>query len=234
VVPPAIADEDERRDLAPLTVALRPEDVQLYYQIALIGRRDLPLSSDPRVGFEMTLLRMLAFRRDGASEPPRAGGASQGPGASAGQAPAPSASRDSAQPHGAAGAAPRGPSGDWSALLDALPLQGGARQLAAHCTLQSRDGAVVRLKLDKGHEHLLTSQLQERLRTALEGHFAERVDLRIEIGSPEAETPARRDARLADERLQGAREALERDPNVAALQNELGASFVPDSIEPLR
>src|SRR5262245_1500692 len=68
VVPSAIPDEAERRELAPLIEALRPEDVQLYYQIALIGRRDLPLGSDPRVGFEMTLLRMLAFRPDGAAE----------------------------------------------------------------------------------------------------------------------------------------------------------------------
>ena len=42
--------------------ALAPEDVQLYYQTAIIGRRDLALAPEPRSGFEMTLLRMLAFR----------------------------------------------------------------------------------------------------------------------------------------------------------------------------
>jgi DNA polymerase III subunit gamma/tau len=41
---------------------LAPEDVQLFYQIAILGRRDLPLAPDPRAGFEMTLLRMIAFR----------------------------------------------------------------------------------------------------------------------------------------------------------------------------
>lgn len=41
---------------------LTPEDVQLYYQVALMGQRDLPFAPDPRSGFEMTLLRMLAFR----------------------------------------------------------------------------------------------------------------------------------------------------------------------------
>ena len=41
---------------------MSPEDVQLYYQIAITGRRDLHLAPDPRTGFEMTLLRMLAFR----------------------------------------------------------------------------------------------------------------------------------------------------------------------------
>jgi DNA polymerase-3 subunit gamma/tau len=47
-------------------------DVQLYYQIAITGRRDLPLAPDPRSGFEMTLLRMLAFRP--AESPPTDGG----------------------------------------------------------------------------------------------------------------------------------------------------------------
>mgnify|MGYP001134897164 CR=1 FL=1 len=44
--------------------ALSAEDIQLYYQIALHGRRDLPLAPDPRNGLEMVLLRMLAFRPD--------------------------------------------------------------------------------------------------------------------------------------------------------------------------
>ncbi len=46
------------------------EDVQLFYQIALHGRRDLPLAGDPRAGLEMTLLRMLAFKPQGVPQPP--------------------------------------------------------------------------------------------------------------------------------------------------------------------
>ena len=45
---------------------LRPEVVQLWYQMALGGRRDLHLAPSPRAGFEMTVLRMLAFRPAGA------------------------------------------------------------------------------------------------------------------------------------------------------------------------
>ena len=49
------------------------EDVQLFYQMALVGRRDLPLAADPRSGFEMTLLRMLAFKPAGVPELPTQG-----------------------------------------------------------------------------------------------------------------------------------------------------------------
>ena len=45
-----------------LATRLAPEDVQLYYQIATQGARELSLAPSPRIGFEMSLLRMLAFR----------------------------------------------------------------------------------------------------------------------------------------------------------------------------
>ena len=67
---------------------LKKEDVQLYYQIALNGRRDLYMAPDQKMGFEMTLIRMLAFRplQDAASP---ASGA--GPEAASGREPAPRA-----------------------------------------------------------------------------------------------------------------------------------------------
>lgn len=62
VVPAAIAPDDpERESLLALAQALRPEDVQLYYQIALTSRKDLALAPDEHAGFAMALLRMLAF-----------------------------------------------------------------------------------------------------------------------------------------------------------------------------
>ena len=59
VVPDAVQDDDSIKALAN---ELSKEEVQLFYQIALQGRRDLPLSPDPRSGFEMLLLRMMSFR----------------------------------------------------------------------------------------------------------------------------------------------------------------------------
>ena len=61
---PGAVDEnlEEREAILDLAGRMAPEDVQLYYQIGLIGRRDLQLSPDQRGGLEMVLLRMLAFR----------------------------------------------------------------------------------------------------------------------------------------------------------------------------
>lgn len=61
-VPQAVAqDEPERDALQALADAIAPQDVQLYYQIAIHGRKDLALAPDEHAGFNMTLLRMLAF-----------------------------------------------------------------------------------------------------------------------------------------------------------------------------
>ena len=69
--------QGDRERILDLAGKITAEDIQLYYQTGLIGRRDLPLAPDPRSGFEMVLLRMLAFRPDGvpcAPEQPLPGG----------------------------------------------------------------------------------------------------------------------------------------------------------------
>lgn len=68
LVPGAQAD-GEGIDAAAFAQRLRPEVVQLWYQMALSGRRDLHLAPSPRAGFEMAVLRMLAFRPAAAVPP---------------------------------------------------------------------------------------------------------------------------------------------------------------------
>ncbi|ODU41275.1 DNA polymerase III subunit gamma/tau [uncultured Aquimonas sp.] len=58
---PSAAVEDERLDLKSLAERVPAERVQLWYQMALQGRRELPMAPSERIGFEMALLRMLAF-----------------------------------------------------------------------------------------------------------------------------------------------------------------------------
>ena len=58
-VPP---DDPDRERIADLAARIAPADLQLFYQISLTGQQDLPLAPDPRAGFEMVLLRALAFR----------------------------------------------------------------------------------------------------------------------------------------------------------------------------
>ncbi|MDR6671520.1 DNA polymerase III subunit gamma/tau [Xanthomonas sp. 1678] len=74
LVPAAAVAGLDGLDPAPFAERLRPEIVQLWYQMALNGRRDLYLAPSPRAGFEMAVLRMLAFRPAGAAPLPAASG----------------------------------------------------------------------------------------------------------------------------------------------------------------
>lgn len=66
VMPEAIDNSlGDRQQIFDLAQAIAPEDIQLFYQTALLGRRDLSLSPDPKSGFEMVILRMLTFKPQG-------------------------------------------------------------------------------------------------------------------------------------------------------------------------
>ncbi|WP_067522036.1 DNA polymerase III subunit gamma/tau [Endozoicomonas ascidiicola] len=72
-VPDAVDNsQGDQEQILELASVMTAEDVQLYFQIGLVGKKDLPLAPDPRSGFEMALLRMLAFRPDGAPVAPKA------------------------------------------------------------------------------------------------------------------------------------------------------------------
>ncbi|MCE2573225.1 DNA polymerase III subunit gamma/tau [Motilimonas eburnea] len=61
MLPSTLNGLEDSESIRLLSEQLSPEQVQLFYQIALKGKQDLPLAPEPRIGLEMTLLRMLAF-----------------------------------------------------------------------------------------------------------------------------------------------------------------------------
>jgi DNA polymerase-3 subunit gamma/tau len=205
--------------LAALAARLPPEDIQLAYQFAILGRLDLEHAPDPRTGFEMTLLRILAFRpADAAVEPRRPAGRREIPAAGA-------AELQPAKP-------PAGAQGDWPALLARLELKGPARQLAGNCQLVARTGDHFRFLLDERAGSLHTRQLEDRFAQALRQLVGDAATLEIERGGA-GDTPARRAEQARDERLESARAALERDPNVQTLRERFGAVLQPESIKPV-
>jgi DNA polymerase-3 subunit gamma/tau len=220
-------DDLKEEEYAELAQSLPGEDVQLFYQVAILGRRDLNLAPDPRSGAEITLLRMLAFRPAEAS---REGGGGA-PGKSATKAVARPASERRTVKAGKADAAATWTDPDWTALVAQLGLGGAVRLLASNCTYIRREGNRIYLGLDPRSESLLTAKRKDELTASLSAHFGEKLAIEVEIGTDQGETPVQAETRLADERLEAARQSLEADPNVQALKNLFGAELKADTIE---
>lgn len=241
----SLGDADAVRKLADLVGA---EDLQLFYQIALIGRRDLPLAPDPRSGLEMVLLRMLAFRPSAMPGPALTSAVEQNAARNSAVAtPAASPSRTpSARPapveakhpaplsSPAPAAAPLSETSDeWGGIVAALGLRAAARELAVNCALVSRDDKRIVLALDPVHEQLAGNNVRQRLEQALQQHFNAPIKLDITITKPDAETPATRRARLQDERHQAAVQSIEDDAVVKNLRDVFNAEVRPDLIQPV-
>ena len=340
-VPDAIAaDEPERDSLFALAGQLRPEDVQLYYQIALHGRRDLALAPDEHAGFSMTMLRMLAFHpanspvvtapaasaAHGAPASAANLSASAAPGlsparallANIGQKPAssrpataavePSVTADP-EPEPAAvvvakqvvktqtasssstssldtppwdeapspspvssqlvvDALPEQVSdneeldsllaaeaayvdespewqpepapvaefdGDWGALIALLgPRMGTARMLAQNAVLKNWDGQRFELAMPESFRNFAGPDYQSKLRAVLGEHLRREVQISVSIETLDVETPAMRDARFKREQLAEARQIMQEDKVVQQLVNEMGASLLPETIQPVQ
>jgi DNA polymerase-3 subunit gamma/tau len=223
------------------------EALQLYYQIALTGQRDLPLAPDERSGFEMVMLRMLAFRPDtgaadgdGAASRPRAAAEPPARPAAGGAAAASAPPRDALAdrvaedpPAAHAGSLPAAEvesPADWHRFLPRLQLSGMAAQLASHVAVSAWDGSVLALDVDPACSGLIGTRAEQRLQDALSAAVGRPVTLRLHVRPPADETPARRAAREQQARLQRTAAQVAADPLVRAAQDAFDAELVPGSI----
>ena len=232
--------------LRALAAQIAPQDVQLWYQMAVTGRRDLPLAPTPRVGFEMCLLRMLAFApadaadSNASSAPVRttrdASGAVGSQTRSApdmrAQSVAPAAQAQRAEQQAArAGDAPT----SWAELIERAQLRGPAGQLAQQATLIAIEEQQLRLAMAPAHEHLVSPMLIEQIEGRLSEVLGRKLRVRFERASEsaQAQAPARQRERAESARQSAAEAAVQDDPFVRSLIETFDARVVPNSVRPV-
>jgi len=226
-VPDTLADDEvgDPAELRRFAELLPPEEVQLFYQIALLGRRDLPLTPDPRGGFEMTLLRMLCFR-PAAAEPASVRSPTI-------TAPVPTATPRSATTNAPRTAPPPAPvpapsaprASDWGALVAQLSLAGRPKQVALNSALAERRGDAFRLALEPGCAQMLNKDVEDRIQAALEQYIGRPVTLKIQVGAVVAATPAIQRQQQQVERQQAATAQTHQDPHVRDAQEMFDAKI---------
>ena len=243
----ALQDEEFDADsLSRLAKAISPEDVQLYYQIALNGRRDLAMAPEPRLGFEMTLLRMLAFRPDStavhgstngrtAAAGPVAGGPARNgaPAVAAPEAAAPAAATPDAGASDASGhQLTRIDAGNWSAVVEAASLSGMVRQFALNCVPAAFEHNLLVLKLDQATADRRTRPIEDKLAQGLSKYLGRDIRLTFETAQSILDTPARQRLLQEQDRTLRAAAAFEADPTVKGLRERFGADVDAASVKP--
>jgi DNA polymerase-3 subunit gamma/tau len=216
-----------------LAEQLTAEDAQLFYQIAIKGRAELGLAPDPRTGLEMTLLRMLAFRPATAD----AGNTSNPAPKPASQA-VPQAKKPQTQTAPPASAAPEAaPTGssDWLALANSLNLSGQARELARNVQLKSRSDDQWDFVIDSSLRFLGSDTCISRLSQAISEQVGHAVNVRlVDEKSPALQTAAAIEQQKVHDSMSEAEKAINDDPTIKSLKEQMGAKLVEDSIQPLQ
>jgi DNA polymerase-3 subunit gamma/tau len=231
VVPTAIDNEFDGQVLASLAKQISPEEIQLYYQIGLLGQKDLELAPDPRSGFEMVLLRMLAFRpvtieTINAAPPVARAVTAQPASVSTPSNPTPPPQAPPATPR------PAYTQGlDWASMVEAMALAGPTKQLANNCALHSIDDKTCTLLI--APNHLVTERGKDNLEKALQAYCETPLKLTIKVQATINDTPAEQQAKAKDERLQQAVQDIHADETVQALKTHFDARVIADSIEPI-
>lgn len=254
---PEIPDMSRYQSVQPFASVFLPETVQLLYQIALHGRRDMQWAPSPRAGFEMTCMRLLAFYPDDADNRKVVVKAQ----AAAPKAPAPKPVPKQATPaptpvtsepevveddfevaldvHPKMEPPPapvktstpvNGLPKSWDAIISDLQLKGMAATLASHCVVHDFNGHMLVCHLSPKHAPLFNKTVSDRIQTALGEYLKQDIKLEIKLLEVEAETPAQKQAAQDEAVFQANKSQIESDPVVQGLVDTFDAKIDDGSI----
>jgi len=238
---------------------LTAEDIQLYYQIALHGRRDLPLAPDQRNGLEMVLLRMLAFRPDDETKKATPKPAVKSTGytekkiapdnGSAGVEEKQVVAEASSVNEATTEVAKPAPivrstnlakiseaelsSTNWHEVVSSISTTGILNQLVEHSAFVSIDNSNLNLAIAPSHSAMLTSGREQQLQEMLSTYFEVPLKLNIEKAQVETETPAARSGRQQQERQSEAENSIINDDNVKNIMDAFNANVNIESVQPI-
>lgn len=204
-------------ELKPFADYFSAQDIQLFYQIAVNGRRDLPWVANQQLGLEMILLRMMAFIP---------------------------VDTDSREPVAERKIEPvvknkieatvilekKATAHSWADIAPNLGLSGLAMALASHCVLTSQEEHLIQLALAPQHAPLLNASSTQRLQDAVSTYFGRKINVKITLEETSEDTPALAQAQKKAQAQTQAEEGIKGDPQVQAMMANLGASIINDSI----
>lgn len=229
------------------------EDIQLHYQIALNGKQDVAASHDPRIAFEMLLLRMLVFSPQSASlsesisadnqtrKPTEISLSSFEKESIAEEKKKPSATDDSKGTldisdsirvisNSNAAITSQINAESWVKIVDELGITGITGNLLANCVIKSVDGNRLLLTLDENQSSLFSEEHQRRISQSLSRLLGETIEVEISSGSLTAQSPAQFKQLQREERISESLRAFENDQNVKDILRIFSAQLAHNNI----
>lgn len=226
-----------RQYLLPFTTTISKEEIQLFYEIVLLGQKDLMFAPSMRIGFEMSLLRIIAFRpqqtitRNSTEEMAATNDQTHLP---AHVATVKEKSEKKTLEKDTAKIVPPPFASDiiWEKLIKELALNGMGLLLAQNCIWLKKENAHIYLQVDPKQQALNTEMASSRIKAALTEYFKENITLHIEAGSSNLPTPASQLAQKQEATLDAVKKSLNEDKNFQTILEEFGATIIPGSIKP--
>ncbi len=208
--------------------SLSAENIQLYYQIALTGKKDITLAPSQQAGFEMLIVRMFCFT------PNKKTPVLQQPAKNQPMAEKPSStSSNTPQPVQAKNSSVEKTTLDnaiWNdTFLKALNLTGVAWALARHSALEKIENDTVFLLLEPNQKPLMQNGPIERISQALTAYFNKTIKLNIRVNETTNSLALQQEQR--EKNLQdSAKQQIKQDVNVQKIINSFDATVIEDSI----
>lgn len=225
---------ENKDDLVKLAKLLTPEDIQLYYQIGLISKRDLSLAPTPQSGFEMVMLRMLTFRLQSSvvneknpkeskqqnekqhiTEPKSKDNHSCA-------APSTQIHNNNASNHSLI---------TIEEVLAKIDVSGPTLLLLQHCNLTSIDGSSVELSLNPKQSPLLNKNQEERIQKAFSKLMGRPVKVTINLGTDGMITPATITKMQQEAKKMENLQKIEQNPKVQKILQAFNATVVSDGLK---
>ncbi len=208
--------------LQKLAKSISPTLIQLFYDMTIQGKKILPFAPEARIGFNMTIMRMMAFQpmqsTEGAVIPTQSG--TQKSEASAldsrlrgddKSAPAISVEKIALE--------------QWDTLLNTLPLAGMTKQMFKNTSFERQEGHTIWIKTTKENLNLLNDTSKNKLIHALQTYYEKQFSLQIISSDTPIETPALKEKEAREASDLQLQEKLNKDPNIDFIKNNFNGKI---------
>jgi len=198
------------------------EETQLYYQIGLLGKRDLLLAPSLQSGFEMIMLRMLAFRPEiiSSKEVDCTSKKEQKPQLTT-----------SHIKQSITDTAPIINKDKDIDILQKLEVTGATQALLQHCVITKNKNNEIELVLNPSQAPLLNKKHEERISIALSKYYNSPITVSIKLGITNMDTPAQIKKQEDIKKQDQARQAIEKDHRIQELISTFDAKIIANSVK---